>query len=290
MSEEKVIALIVAYHPDVEVLCRIIRETSTMVSKIVVINNDQGDWAGKLDATVLLHTPSTNIGLGAAYNLGAGIARMQGAAYLLLLDQDSVPDRNMVQLLLREYEVRENAAAVGPLWKDPRTGKAGVFSTRFGSRHVPCPGEVLEVAFLISSGSLISLSAFTEIGPFDEHLFIEHVDTDWSLRARAKGYRLYGVADAVMQHTIGEGVIAALGSGRTVYQYPPERTYYLTRNSIRLWRRPYATWRWRLFDAWRLLQLLILYLVFTSHRRERFLSILDGVRDAFRPSISRRPV
>jgi hypothetical protein len=47
----------------------------------------------------------------------------------------------------------------------------------------------------------MSLDALAEIGPFNEKLFIEHVDTDWSLRARAKDYRLYGLADARLDRT-----------------------------------------------------------------------------------------
>jgi len=289
MSQAKVVAAIVAYRPDEPLLRRVVDATAQMVSEVIVVKNDCDAWANDLKGLITLYEPGDNIGLAAAYNLAAEHARREGATHLLLLDQDSVPAPGMVERLLREYGRPEKIAAVGPVWRDPRTGKLGSLTVRFGSRHVPQPGEVVEVSFLISSGSLISLSAFSDIGPFDDNLFIEHVDTDWSLRARAKGYRLYGVADAILEHTIGEGVIAASGTGRTAYRYPPERTYYLTRNSIRLWRRPYATWRWRLFDAWRLLRLLTLYLTFASQRRERLLSVVHGVRDAFRSEIGKRP-
>jgi len=287
MIHPKIVAVLVGYRPDVPLLKRAIDATAQMVSEVIVVKNDCDAWANDLKGLITLYEPGDNIGLAAAYNLAAEHARREGATHLLLLDQDSVPAPGMVEQLLREYGRPEKIAAVGPVWRDPRTGKLGSLTVRFGSRHVPQPGEVVEVSFLISSGSLISLSAFSDIGPFDDNLFIEHVDTDWSLRARAKGYRLYGVADAILEHTIGEGVIAA--SGRTAYRYPPERTYYLTRNSIRLWRRPYATWRWRLFDAWRLLRLLALYLVVSPARGERIRSIAQGMRDAFRPEIGKRP-
>ena len=38
---------------------------------------------------------------------------------------------------------------------------------------------------LISSGCLIPLSAIDTIGEMDEELFIDHVDTDWFLRAKS---------------------------------------------------------------------------------------------------------
>ena len=160
---------------------------------------------------------------------------------------------------------------------------------RFGEKKIPKSDEVVKVEFLISSGSLIALAALSEIGPFDDQLFIEHVDTDWSLRASAKGFGLYGVASAVLEHTIGDAILEVPGTGRRAFMYPSERTYYLVRNSIRLWLRPYATWRWRAFDAWRLCRLIPLYLVFAPDRGGRFKAILQGVRDAFRPDIAERP-
>jgi rhamnosyltransferase len=285
MSDPKVVAVIVAYHPNLAV----IESTATMVSKIVVVNNDRGDWPAGLKASVLVHTPGRNIGLAAAYNFGAQFARKEGATHLLLLDQDSVPAPGMVPQLLAQYSRGELVGGVGPLWKDPRTGEAGGFAVEFGSKRIPGPDEVLNVEFLISSGSLIGLAAISELGPFDDRLFIEHVDTDWALRAKANGFALYGVGAAVLEHTIGEAVLVLPGTGRRAFVYPPERTYYLVRNSIRLWLRPYATWRWRLFDCWRLCRLLLLYLVFVPDGGSRFKSILQGVRDAFRPEIAERP-
>lgn len=289
IPDPKVVAVIVAYHPDVERLSRVISSTATMVSKIVVVNNDQGDWPARLSAQFVLYTPGTNIGLAAAYNYGAEVARKEDATHLLLLDQDSVPAPGMVQQLLRPYLRGEPIAAIGPLWQDPRTGEKGGFAIRFGQRTTPAPGEVLRVEFLISSGSLIGLEAFSSMGPFDDKLFIEHVDTDWALRAKAWGFALYGVADAALDHTIGDSVLVLPGASRRAFLYPPDRTYYLVRNSMRLWLRPYATWRWRLFDVWRLCRLLVLYLACAPDRVSRIKAILHGVADAFRPDIGRRP-
>lgn len=289
IANPKVVAVIVAYHPHVDLLSRVISSTATMVSKIVVVNNDHGDWPVRLSGQFVLYTPGTNIGLAAAYNYGAEFARKEGATHLLLLDQDSVPAPGMVPQLLAQYSRSEPIGAVGPLWSDPRTGEVGGFAVEFGKKRLPAHDEVVKVEFLISSGSLIDLAALSEIGPFDDRLFIEHVDTDLALRAAAKGFVLYGVAAAVLEHTIGDSVLALPGTGWRAFVYSPDRTYYLVRNSIRLWLRPYATWRWRLFDVWRLCRLILLYLVCASDRGGRFKAILQGMRDAFRPDIAERP-
>lgn len=40
-------------------------------------------------------------------------------------------------------------------------------------------------SFLISSGCLLTREAYQRLGHFDEELFIDHVDTEYSLRAQA---------------------------------------------------------------------------------------------------------
>jgi hypothetical protein len=94
---------------------------------------------------------------------------------------------------------------------------------------------------------------------------------------------------ALLEHTFGEAALVLSATGRRAFVHPPERTSYLVRDSIWLWLRPYAKWRWRLFDVWRLCRLLLLYLVFAPDRGRRTKSILQGLRDAFRPEIAERP-
>jgi GT2 family glycosyltransferase len=140
----------------------------------------------------------------------------------------------------------------------------------------PAAGEIVPVDFLISSGSLISLAALADIGPFDEGLFIEHVDTDWALRAGAKGYRLYGV------HALGDAALSASPLGlrrRRFFLYKPERNYYLLRNSVALWRRHYTPWHWIIHDVRRTFLLMLFYALFVPPRLARLRLMLRAVRD-----------
>jgi rhamnosyltransferase len=190
----------------------------------------------------------------------------------------------MVAALLEGFKRPGPVAAAGPLWRDSRTGEDGFFVrlARWGARrYKPAAGEIVPVDFLISSGSLISLAALTDIGPFDESLFIEHVDTDWALRARAKGYRLYGVANARLDHALGEAALtaSALGLRRRFFLYKPERNYFLLRNSVALWRRDYAPWRWVLHDVRRTVLLMVFHVLFVPPRLRRLRSMFRAVRD-----------
>jgi rhamnosyltransferase len=277
-------AAVVAYHPNIELLNRVLAAIAPQVTDVLLVANDGGAWSCQLPINVTLSRQDKNIRLGAAYNLALGWARRRGAAYLLLLDQDSVPAPGMVALLVNAFKPADPVAATGPLWRDSRTGEDGFFVRLAGwgaRKYRPTAGEIVPVDFLISSGSLISLDALAEIGPFDERLFIEHVDTDWSLRARAKGYLLHGVADARLDHAFGEDTLSAwpLGRGRQLFLYPPERNYYLLRNSIALWRRPYAPWRWVLHDVRRTALLMLFNVLRIPPRLERLRLMLRAIRD-----------
>jgi rhamnosyltransferase len=280
----RAVAAVVVYRPDVAVLSEVLRATAVQVDWIWVIANDGAPWSCPLPENATLSKQDRNLGLGAAYNLAADWARERGATHLLLLDQDSVPAPAMVAALLGAFTQPGPVAAAGAFWRDQRTGDDGFFVrlALWGTRHYrPAPGEIVPVDFLISSGSLISLDAHDDIGRFDEALFIDQVDTDWSFRAGTKGYRLYGVADARLDHAFGEATVPVvpLGLHRPFFLYPPQRNYYQMRNSVILWRRPYAPWRWVLYDARRLALMSLYYALFVPPRRERVRIMFRALRD-----------
>lgn len=287
-SSQEVVAAVVVYQPDVRLLEGVLAAIAPQAARILMIVNDDGAWSCAMPANVMVERPGANIGLGAAYNLAVRRAREWGAKRLLLLDQDSVAAPDMVERLARALSADARAAAVGPLWYDSRTGRDGAFVRLSGcrTRHVQLQGPLethasVAVDFLISSGSLISLDALEGIGAFDEYFFVDHVDTDWSLRASAAHYRLYGVPSARLAHHLGDCVPATF-LGRRAFLHAPMRQYYLLRNSILLWRRPYAPWGWVLYDFGRTGLLMIYYLLFQPPRFARLMWMMRGVRDGLR--------
>jgi len=286
MADTKILAVVVIWHPDLSILSSALAATAPQVAKLLLIANDGVSPPLALPENAVVMVPNDNLGLGAAYNRAAEWARAQGATHLLLLDQDSVPEPGLVTALAHAFDQPGPVAAAGALWRDRRTGKDGFFVrlTGWGVRKFrPTDSAPVPVDFLISSGSLISLDAIDRIGRFDEMLFIEHVDTDWCLRARAMGYRLYGVAQARLDHAFGEATLAPsmLGGSRKLFLYAPDRNYYLLRNSIMLWRRSYAPTRWVLHDVRRVVMLMLYYTLFVPPRMERLKNMRRAVRDAY---------
>jgi rhamnosyltransferase len=287
-AEPRVVAVVVTYQPDLDALAGA-RALRPQVGRVLIMDN--GSDASRLahlctiadDATELIALPR-NLGVGAAHNAGIQRAREAGATHVLLMDQDSVPGADMVARLLaaeRRLLARgDKVGALGPVYHDPRIGRSWPFfrMSRFGVHGQPCAG-VGEVRcdFLISSGTLIRMPVLDEVGPINESYFLEHVDTEWSLRARAAGYSLFGICDAHMDHHLGDDNVALPVSRRRVQLYRPYRHYYLYRNALLLAREPYAPTAWKLNEARRLLYRFGFFGFFVAPRLQRLKYMMLGL-------------
>lgn len=290
-------AVIVTYHPDRSLLCRVVGETAAQVDYVVVVDNGSSVGLQALvsalpeAAKVKFVSLNDNYGIAYAHNQGIESARALGCRYVLLLDQDSTPSPGMTQTLLNAIDDAEatglSVSAAGPRWIDPDTGAQGHFMALggFGMRGTVCDSlsgadRVVFADFLISSGSLIPLRVVDAVGAMSEELFIDHVDTEWYLRAKSLGYRALGVCDATLEHHLGNDVVRVnLLRQRFVPVHSPLRLYYMIRNSLVLYRKHYAPWRWIAFDLKRLVFIVVFFSLFIRPRAKNVAMIMRGLRD-----------
>lgn len=280
-----ILAAIVTYHPDIDHLRALVASISPQVHRVIIIdNNSNASLPIELGVTPepQWQINSQNLGLATAYNFAINIAKEESATHLLLLDQDSLPAADMVSKLLQAmgkmaYE-KLTIAAAGPNYADIKGNYLSPFVKMQGLRLVRVNCEIDEIAeldHLISSGSLIDMRAFEEIGGFSDFLFIDYVDTEWCLRARHAHLQLLGVGNAYMSHNIGDTSINIFG--RQVLIHSPLRLYYQFRNQIWLIRRPWVSWQWRIIDGIRLFKLFIVFGLFVPGRIKNISFILRGI-------------
>jgi len=304
MKINEVCALIVTFNPSPRKLQQIVASLQGQVSKVLIVDNSidqgwQGDYSecgGIASSTAKVVAMRGNTGLGAAQNTGVRWAKIHGFDKVLILDQDSIPGPEMVAELCCALDGTGSPriAAAGPCFNNPATGYTSSF-IRYGGLFFQriTPAEVVapscDVDFLISSGSLVSLRAFDEVGEMDEGLFIDHVDTDWSLRARGKGYRLLGVPAATMQHELGDDCLT-LWFGKTL-NFPvrqPYRSYYCFRNSVLLYRKGDAPFKWKVNEFCRLLVVFGVTCCFMPQKFLHLKMIMKGVFDGLSGVTGRR--
>jgi rhamnosyltransferase len=282
----RVWACIVCHHPDAASLRALIGALAPQAERVLVMDNTPGGHAPPqgLPATAQYVRMPRNAGTAGAMNEAWRLALDGGADYLVSFDQDSLPEAHLVQCLLRSFDADvAPLAAAGPSWIDARTGRAMrlLQPVRLVRHHIPAPERGLaEVDHMISSGCLIAAQAWRDVGPYNESLFLDYVDVEWSLRARAKGWRLAVASGCRMTHAIGERMIEV--AGRQLAVHSPPRSYLQMRNHLLLWRSTAIPRGWLLSDLKQTLGKLALLLVLAPRRFERLRWIARGVLDGLR--------
>lgn len=292
-------AVIVSYRPDLPALRRMLAALAPQVEKVFIVDNGSLEVIPQLRAmaspasgqgVIELIELGSNQGIAAAHNAGLRQGLSQGLEAMILFDQDSMPAPDLVEQLLRAWHELlaqgQRVAALGPQWLDERSGRRGSFYRVRGGRIRPMQpaGDTSPIAvdFLISSGTLIPAAAVQALGDMREDLFIDHVDTEWCLRARQAGWGLFGVPRATIVHSLGDASQRIwLGRWREVALHSPDRNYYEVRNTLMLIRTPGVGMNWRIAHAIRLLQIIVFYGALVAPRGPRLRRMVRALYDGW---------
>ena len=219
----KVAAVIVLYNPD-DLVMGNINSYINQVDKLFVvdnsenINNNLAEKISLLDNAEYVYNKS-NIGIAAALNIGARIALEEGFDYLLTMDQDSKASSGMVEKLLKIINTSDKIGIVAAEHVNPDI------------QEEPKTKIIKEIVYTMTSGNLVNLSAYKEVGGYLEKLFIDHVDHEFCLRLNRYGFKIIKAFCAVVYHKVGT---ASKKKFFNHYLYPtnhsPVRIYYRTRN------------------------------------------------------------
>ena len=289
-------AVIVTYQPDGALLARLVEALCSQVSGAIVVNNASvlplADGYFQKYNFCVKHLQS-NTGVATALNEGFRWAQAQNADFVITFDQDSEPAPDMVARLVLAHQnlvaSGQKVGAVGPQQVDRRTGRRAPFLApiaRHRHRLTPDAGQTVEVDHLITSGCLIPMHVWREVGPFLDELFIDYVDIEWSLRVRHRGWRLFGVGGATLTHSIGDKVAQWWG-----WQFPwhsPLRHYFIFRNGTYLQKLPHVSLGWKLFDALQLAKKLVVFTLVGRPRSAHLRAMVRGVRDGWRGRLGSR--
>ncbi|MBG6079398.1 glycosyltransferase family 2 protein [Rubrivivax gelatinosus] len=233
----KLFSVIVTYHPTAQVLERLTETLLAVGVQVIVVDNTPGGFTTPAGCTGI--SMGGNAGIAKAQNEGVQRALAAGAEAILFFDQDSTIHDRLVADLTKHLDVTR-PGVIGPLHFDERQGFEcpNYVLNRWGyprqvvsaGRRAPYP-----VDSRISSGSLITAPTFATAGPFDEALFLDYVDIEWCLRARARQVPILINPSVEMRHTIGDKAVQT--GPLKVFIDGPVRSYYRMRNALLLLRR-----------------------------------------------------
>lgn len=291
------IAVVITYNPPPGLASRL-RAILTQTDRVVIVDNasssrpDTSELTSSEAARVECIRLDRNLGLAAALNLGIERALVLGATQALLLDHDSTPERGMVALLQQGICAHPGPVAVAApriayahpaircRW--PASRRGGRWWFRFAYAAQMRTPQAVDLA--IGSGMLLDIATWARVGRFDEALFIDLVDTEFCLRARAHGFDVLAVPQATLSHALGDVEQRRL-LGVPVYptHHSALRHYYLSRNRIILTRRfgrRYPNWLY--YETMSALKLTMKVALYEPNRADKLASMWRGTLDGLR--------
>ena len=226
----KIAAVVILYHPARDAISNI-QTYYDYVDKIYVFDNSETVSEIKDDLLQLLkiefYQNFSNEGIARRLNQACEIAIAQKFEWLLTMDQDSNFTSNAIHCYINCFRTYSNKERVA------------MFGTNRSREVKPTLPECRphEMQDLITSGSLLNLSLFNEIGGFDELLFIDLVDNEYCARAKMKQLSIILFSNIHLVHELGKQVKSS--SIKTLFLFKkkkevhsPLRCYYMYRNLL----------------------------------------------------------
>lgn len=226
MKNNRILAIVVTYYPEKELLERNLFAFIDKVDKVLIWENTSEDE--KLSYRFINHQKAEYCGDGInsishALNYAWRYAKENGYNYLLTMDQDSLLLNFEV---LKEYAFSHSTEMMilGPVFYQTNTEKAS-FTTK-------------KCEEIITSGMLIPVKVLDCIGGYDERFSIDGIDTELCLRADLQGICSYQVNGCFLQQRFGQPLVRYYnGKKYLINSYSAERLRSILRAHVYLMRK-----------------------------------------------------
>ena len=196
--------------------------------------------------------------------------------FIIFFDQDSTIEKDHITSLAKEYELLEsnnvNMGCLAPVF----------FNTSNGTIEIPKMKERItdnsfKVASVITSSLLCRYSSIKEVSFWNEDVFLDMADWDFSWRIRKVGKAIVMTDSVTLRHSLGTGekkvgpIKIRVGSAF--------REYYQTRDCLYLLFRSYTPFKFRIRFIAQLTIRPIIHLLFLNDRKVRLQYIIKGFKD-----------
>jgi rhamnosyltransferase len=229
MEDIRIAGVVVLYYPNFDDLNQNINSYIDYVDLLIVVANSE------IDESLLVKTNKieiiknkTNLGIAKALNQAAEFSRNRAFNWLLTMDQDS---RFLNDMFFKAFQQanKKNVAIFTP-------------NHQIVNEIENCETVFFEESekdvLVMTSGNIISLDIYKEIGGFEDKLFIDEVDIDYCLKAKKSKFRIVKYPNIFMNHKLGEEKIVTLFNRKYhIFQHSPIRTYYIFRNNLYIFKK-----------------------------------------------------
>lgn len=230
-------------------------------AEIVVIDNGSFDSSlamiKKNFPKVKIIENNKNLGFAAGNNIGIRHAFKRGADAFILLNQDTIVEKDFLEPLLRNQ-----ADIVGPVIKFKRRGKwiydyGGKINwligrtshqeslTYINSARLPRRLNFQNPDYISGCAMLIKRPVFEKVGLLDERFFLYFEDADFCQRAKKAGFKIGVEPKAIIFHKLIEGKEKSFFQ---IYHLMRSNLIFINRY-ISFWKSPLAYLYWWTFSV-----------------------------------------
>lgn len=226
-DELKLLGITVTYYPDVSDVRKNILQFIDEVDTLIIWENTPFAERKKFkirlpeyEHKIIYMGTDENMCIAYALNQAVEFGNVNGFTHLLTMDQDSCFETghfsNFKQIA---YSHKNEPCILGP---NPNYSE-------------PNQTDILiEKPFLITSGNIVGLKLYDNIGLYREDYKIDCVDYEFCFRAGQKGYKCYMIGSVLLKQEFG--ILQKTKYGFYISNYSPFRLYYIARNNIKLYR------------------------------------------------------
>ena len=284
-------------------LAAILRQTVAL-EEILIVDNGSTDGTPDLAypkiVTVVRH--DLNLGTSGSVKTGIEYARAHGYDWIWVLDADSDPQPDALELLIRTVEAYDpnEHRDIGVVCSSHNLVRLGqklhgrvltpggprLPELREGRHEVECDS-------VIWSGALINLAVVDRVGlpragtqGCWEDLSLDYGDIEYTYRIHRAGYRILVHRASLIDHPIGKGVHRQIFS-HDFYSsnHSAFRRYLYFRNLVHFWLRIYHRRNWPMLLVWfgyRLSATLVGIVLLESDRGAKLTACFTGIMDGLR--------
>ena len=269
---KKILAIVVTYYPEKELLISNINAFFNRVDKILVWENtlkNADKYRYIQESTKLEYCGDGLNSISRALNYAWKYANQYGFDYLLTMDQDSLWVNFDYFLSRTVNNIYAPFGIYGPCVNDK------VYENEFYNHD------------LITSGMLVPVSILNEIGGYNECFRIDGIDTYLCYSVQEKGYGTYSVANCMLKQRFGDfGGTSFAKFSFSTYNYSSIRLYEIFKSQIIIMRRFKTDANYKKAFRIRIRKWPIKILLAENDKWNKLKAIFKGVKDGLFFNIS----
>lgn len=228
-TTENTALAVVCYHPEEAFQDKLGVFAGQFPVTFIVDNSEPAtQWLEGADGDRIRITPNgTNPGLARALNQACQAALDAGFEWVVTLDQDTDIREDFLQIMVDGWQQAGGRTAL--LGSNYFSVSRGKHKIEPGGKNGTSPQKTV-----ITSGSLMHLPSWRQIGRFRDEYFIDSIDHEYCLRTRRAGLEVKINHQSAMQHTIGDSLSYGSFLNRLLpFRHTPARKYTSARNTTR---------------------------------------------------------